>query len=308
MNAVCIDFETANRFRGSVCSVGYAIIDNGSITKTGSYYVKPHSDYYYFDPFNIMIHGITERDVKHAPEFDSIYLKLLSYFTESIIVAHNASFDISVLRHVLNLYEIPYPEVEYICSCKIAAKVWPGLQNYKLNTVCNHLAINFNHHVAEDDAIACAKVLLSAVKENNATTFKDLTTSIKMKSGRLFSDGYTPCSVKLPKTNSHVTKLKDLKPTTSVFDEEHNFYNKKLVFTGTLISMSRSEAAQKVVNMGGFVGDSITKDTDFLVMGIQDYTKLADGKESSKTKKAKRLINEGKDIQIIDEEDFLKML
>lgn len=49
----------------------------------------------------------------------------------------------SVLRHVLDLYEIPYPEVDYLCTYKTALKTWSGLDNYKLDTVCKFLKYDF---------------------------------------------------------------------------------------------------------------------------------------------------------------------
>ena len=72
--------------------------------------------------------------------------------------------------------------------------------------------------------------------------------------------------------------------------------------------MDRKDAMQLVVDIGGYVGDNVTKKTDFLVMGIQDYHKFADGKESNKTKKVKELKQKGQIIHILSEDDFFKIL
>ena len=85
------------------------------------------------------------------------------------------------------------------------------------------------------------------------------------------------------------------------------FQGQNIVFTGTLENLIRKDAAQLVINLGGSVSDSINKNTNYLVMGMQDYFRFADGKESSKTKKAKKLIDAGQDLQIIDENEFIKM-
>jgi len=302
---VCIDFETANSFIGSICSVGLAIIEDDKILETKSWLVKPHRDYSYFDPFNVMIHGITEKDIKDAPNFKDVYSQIKELLADSVLVAHNAAFDMSALRHVLDLYDIKYPEIDYVCTYKLATKFWIGLENYKLDTVSKHLNFEFSHHNAEEDAKACGNVLIHCMKEKNVNSITELSNCVGLKIGRLFAAGYTPCSVAKDK---HGIDVKGIKAETYNFDPEHEFYNRKVVFTGTLSSMERKEAMQKVVNVGGLIGDSMTSDVNYLVMGMQDYSKFADGKESSKTKKAKQLIASGSELQIIDENEFLRLL
>src|SRR5690606_37812445 len=80
-----------------------------------------------------------------------------------------------------------------------------------------------------------------------------------------------------------------IKPEVENFDIEHPVYRKNFVFTGTLSKMLRREAMQLVVNLGGKCLDNVTRETDFLVMGIQDYSRFSDGKKSNKTKKAEQL-------------------
>lgn len=195
MRAVCIDFETANGFIGSACSVGIAVIKDGKITDTKYWLIKPHPQYCYFDPFNVMIHGIKDEDVKDAPEFDLVYAQIKPLFKNAYVIAHNASFDMSVLRHVLDLYEIPYPEVEYLCTYKTALKTWSGLDNYGLNTVCEFLKYDFAHHNALEDAVACGNILLSALSEGGVSSIGELVSLVGMQLGKLYTGGYTPCSI-----------------------------------------------------------------------------------------------------------------
>jgi DNA polymerase III subunit epsilon len=306
MKYICIDFETANNFIGSICAVGIAVIENNNITDTKYWLVKPHPQYSYFDPFNVMIHGIEKKDVKDAPEFDSIYQQIRPLFKNAVVVAHNAAFDMSALRHALDLYKILYPEIDYICTYKTALKTWSGLENYKLDTVCKFIKHDFVHHNAQEDATACGKILLAAISEKGVSSVNELAALMEMRLGKLYDGGYNPCSIRSNKSAS--SDIKGIIAQTDEFETEHDFYKRKVVFTGTLSSMTRKEAMQRVVNVGGFIGDAVAEDTDFLVMGMQDYSKFADGKESSKTKKAKGYITSGKQLQIIDEAGFLRML
>jgi len=86
------------------------------------------------------------------------------------------------------------------------------------------------------------------------------------------------------------------------------FQKVRLVFTGTLESLTRKEAMQKVVNAGGKCMDSVNKRADYLVVGEKDFNKLRGGNKSSKMLKFEKLIFEGFGIEIIKEDDFLKML
>lgn len=104
------------------------------------------------------------------------------------------------------------------------------------------------------------------------------------------------------------TKASDLFTIKTDFDENHPLHNKQCVFTGTLEKMVRKDAMQFVLDCGGFVGDSVTKKTNFLILGNTDYSvAIKDGK-SSKHKKAEKLKLEGQEIEIISENTFYDIL
>lgn len=90
-------------------------------------------------------------------------------------------------------------------------------------------------------------------------------------------------------------------------DSSELIEGKVFVFTGTLDNMTRKEASEMVDENGGKTSEDVNGNTDYLVMGVQDLKKLLDGKESTKSKKAKALQSEGKNIKIINETDFLKL-
>jgi DNA polymerase-3 subunit epsilon len=99
-----------------------------------------------------------------------------------------------------------------------------------------------------------------------------------------------------------------LKPETTVIDETHILFEKTCVFTGTLDKMPRKNAMQSVVNHGGYCGKTITKETNFLILGNKDYCKsIKDGK-SNKQKKAEALKLQSYDIEIIAESVFYEII
>ncbi|EKB55085.1 BRCT domain-containing protein [Facklamia hominis] len=65
---------------------------------------------------------------------------------------------------------------------------------------------------------------------------------------------------------------------------------------------------QIVVNLGGLLDNNVTKSTNYLILGNNDYNAILKGKKSSKHKKAEKLKLEGQDIEIIDEFTFYDLI
>lgn len=163
MKLCVIDFETANQSSASACSIGIMVVENGEVLHEAAYLIKPHVKHAYFDSTNISIHGIRYDDVEYEAEFDQIYPLLKPWIEDSILMAHNASFDMAVLTSLFKLYHIETPTLKYIDSLEIARKAYPFLKNHKLNTVCEYLEIDLNHHEALSDAKGSCLIALNTM-------------------------------------------------------------------------------------------------------------------------------------------------
>ncbi len=188
LNFIALDFETANHQRGSVCEMGIAVVENGIITETRSWRIRPTPNW--FHPGNIRIHGITAADVVDQPEFDIVWQEAKPYFEHSNVVAHNASFDLSCLRHVLTQYELAFPTLSYACSLQVARRAWLGFQAYGLGALSQRFGISLNHHAAESDAIACAHILIKACQEHAVCDFPSIGSNFGLRMGKLYHGGY----------------------------------------------------------------------------------------------------------------------
>lgn len=154
MNFTTIDFETANSERDSPCEIGLTFVKNSQIVETKSWLIKPR--YSEFDYFNILIHGIRPEHVIDKPEFNELWEELKPLIEDQFIIAHNASFDISVLRRTLQTYQLPFPTLNYSCSYIFSKSLWPVLpflfMGYKQpfgifrNSCCNKFDWDFNLH------------------------------------------------------------------------------------------------------------------------------------------------------------------
>ena len=161
-SALAIDFETATAYRASPCAVGLCWLDQGRVVARAYRLIRPKGNA--FAGFNIAFHGIGPKDVANEPEFPELWEMLRPHLSGALLIAHNASFDMGVLRATLDLYGLAWPEVSYSCTMLGARRVWPGLANHKLNTVAGHLGISFRHHHAGEDAEACGRIAFSQMK------------------------------------------------------------------------------------------------------------------------------------------------
>lgn len=200
MRAIAIDFETANEQRGSPCSVGLAWIEDGTVIRVEERLIRPKD--MRFSRFNIAVHGIRPEDVEDAPEFPDVMEEFEDDLGDALVLAHNASFDMSVIRASYALYGIDCPSIDYACTLKMAKMVWQDLASHKLNEMSRHIDFSFKHHNAAEDAHACGEVALAAARKLKVPTMRDLPIRLDMTTGRLHAGGYTPCSVKRPAKKS----------------------------------------------------------------------------------------------------------
>lgn len=114
---------------------------------------------------------------------------------------------------------------------------------------------------------------------------------------------------KMPRKHiSDSDRIKSLKTQTNNFDVSHPLYGKECVFTGTLERMLRKDAMQIVLDFGGTLGKGVTKKTNYLILGNNDYCSSIKGGKSSKQKKAEEYKLKGQDIEIISEDVFYDMI
>ena len=305
MNYIAIDFETANEKRNSPCSIGIVIVKNGHVVEKLHYLIRPKE--MRFMPINIGIHGIRPAMVANEPEFDKVWEKIKHYFNENLVIAHNASFDISVLRKTAELYDIKLPSFDYICTMKLAKNFYKEIDNAKLNTVNDFLGYQFKHHDALYDALACSNILMNISEELNCNDIKEISKLIGVIIGNVDNNGYKPSS---DKGRSLKTSNKTHHPKNeNKFEKlQYNaFKNEVVVFTGKLNSMSRDEAISLVKRCGGSIGSTVTKKTTILVTNMKDIKDLCREEMSNKLKKATDLKAKGHHIKFINEEEFLKI-
>ena len=85
--------------------------------------------------------------------------------SSGLLCAHNAAFDMGVLKKCLRDYEIDWrPYTRYICTVQMGRRLLPGI-SHRLNDMCDFFGLSLNHHRADSDSHACAEILLRYLEE-----------------------------------------------------------------------------------------------------------------------------------------------
>lgn len=178
---VAIDFETANSSPASPCAVGLVRVSGGEIVDSLSMLFKPPMGYDFFHEGNIRVHGIRPEDVADAPRFEEVLPELLLFTEGQPLIAHNASFDMGVLRAAAEAVYFDLPDLSYACSLAMARKTY-NLESYRLNAVAYAIGHEeFQHHDALADSDACARITLHMAKRHEVDDLEGLLTATKQR-------------------------------------------------------------------------------------------------------------------------------
>ena len=175
LDFTAIDFETANSSAASPCAVGLVRVRDGVLVEGLSLLFKPPHPHNWFHEGNIRVHGIHPSDVEDALEYYEALPAMLEFIGTDVLVAHNAQFDMGVLRKSAEAIKAELPNFSYACSLLMARKAYV-LDSYRLNSVAFAVGHEeFNHHDALADADACARIVVHmATKKYDVDNMDDL--------------------------------------------------------------------------------------------------------------------------------------
>jgi DNA polymerase-3 subunit epsilon len=281
MNFVAVDVETANSKLSSICQVGVAEFQNGTLANKWESLINPEDD---FDWMNVSIHGIDEEAVRDAPTWMGVFPIVSSLLRDRVVVCHTA-FDRLAVARACERYALEWCSCRWLDSARVVRRAWSEFaqRGYGLSNIAAHLGIQYRQHDALEDARCAGEILLRAIVETGLSPEQWLERVEQPIGGNgnqvIRRDGNT----------------------------EGLLYGEVLVFTGTL-SMPRRVAADAAAEAGCCVDSGVTKNTTLLVVGDEDLRKLAGHDKSSKHRKAEELIAKGQPIRILAESDFERIV
>lgn len=168
---VALDVETATATRESMCSIGIATFQDGQLLDQMYWMVQPPNNYY--DTANIRIHEITPDMTAKERLFRDVWPELKPYLDRAdFLIAHNAGFDMTVMRSTLGFYGQDIPDYRYGCtyvlSNRLLGRAGPGAR--RLNTLCSRYGVDlYHHHDASQDSVACGQMVYRMIKDTEDT-------------------------------------------------------------------------------------------------------------------------------------------
>ncbi|MEU6583967.1 exonuclease domain-containing protein [Nocardia sp. NPDC046763] len=300
-----IDFETANSYRGSPCAVGLVRVRDGVGVDERKWLIRPPDAVNYFDGYNTALHGISEETVADAPSWELTLPAIVDYIGDDVVVAHNAGFDIGVIRYASAVDQIEWPSRRLLCTMVLSRRVL-SLPSYRLPYVLETLGGSIdNHHDPLADARAVVDVVRGLAREQSAVDLDELAGSVGVRVGTMAGGIYKGSVAISGATGSRLVQP-ELDPNA---DPDGYLYGRVVVFTGTLISMPRQIAWQECARIGALTEKGVTKKTNVLVVGDINPAVLRPGSNiTGKARKAFDLQDKGQEIEVMTEDDFLRCL
>ena len=174
LDFTAIDFETANSSSASACAVGLTRVRGGRVVATEGWLIRPPEGHDRFFDVNVGIHGIRPEHVRDAADWGTQLPALLDFVGDDVLVAHNAGFDMRVLRSACEATSQPCPPARYTCSLQVARRTY-RLDSYRLPLVAAAAGfLDFAHHDASADALACAHIMIDAARRAGASDVVEL--------------------------------------------------------------------------------------------------------------------------------------
>ena len=160
---VVFDLETTgfSSAKDKIIEIGAVKVENGEITDKYSTFVNPKIPI----PFRItQLTSITDEMVMESPEIETILPQFLKFVGDAVLVAHNASFDVSFIEENCRRQGIE-PDFTSVDTVGLARVLLPTLSKFKLNVVAKALNISQeHHHRAVDDARVTAEIYVKFIQ------------------------------------------------------------------------------------------------------------------------------------------------
>lgn len=277
MDFIAIEIETANQWRDSICSIGLVKVVDNKIIDSLFTYLNPNQP---FDEYHTAQHGISEDMVRFSPTFETFYPILNSWLTNQTVIAYYRNFDQCVIEEACTSINKLAPYCLFGDILSFSKQKMQSLQFFTLQTIASQFKIALEKERAE---------IIAALVLNFEQNFNDFT---------------------LNQLVNHQTTTTQLpSPIQSpTFSSPTYFQGKTIVFTGGLECLTRSMAARKIRSYGGIFSNTVTKQTDILIVSNSSWQKAQLGQKSSKLRKAEQLQVSGYAIEIIPEEKIISYL
>lgn len=299
MKFLVYDVETAQKTNiGSICSVGWVLLENDQIVNQGYSLINPKCS---FSSVNTAVHGIKSEDVKDAPCFGDYWNTVLGrLMSSSVVLAHSAGFDLSATEQALFSAGIEDPGIDYLDTLQLI-KHYVKAESYKLTDLAAVIDYKYEAHDALQDALALTHILFHVRDMGHFDDLAAMIVKSPVRCENTNSNNYQPHEIKSNPLFSAKAHCKDV-----AMADSGCFSGLRFCITGDLPGYERSDIERMILENGGKPTSSVSSKTDYLLVCGQ--TDLPYEKMTSKHKQATDLINAGGKVRIINPDQFFAMI
>ncbi|GEM_PF-281830 len=327
LDFVAVDMETANAQRASVCAVGIALVREGEVVATERLLVQPPTGMDSFSALNRGIHGICAEDVRGAPGWEEAAGQLEVLGAQLPLVAHNAAFDRGVYEAACAEVGRTTQPMEWLDLLELSRRLRPDSPRHTLPVLAEAYGVELeHHHDAEQDARACAEVLVAIAKDQGVQRLGDLWPQggqVRPTTARRRTSGSIPAAAEVEEdpgrqewfSRASKTKVADMPQAAADADPGHPLYGEHVVISGPVQGRDRYGLWERIAAAGGHPQKNVTRKTTVLVAGNRDdLAALASGDEAlavnmtTKERKAVHYGEAGQSIRAMTAVAFLEAL
>lgn len=245
----------------------------------------------YVDSYITELTGITNDMLAQAPDPEQVIPGFMRFIGNAVLIGHNVNFDVNFLYDAAEQCGLTLTN-NFIDTLRISKKILPDLKRHRLKDVAEELGISHNGaHRAEADCEITAQCY-------EAMRARILTDSSEEEFEKLFKRDCKKRAELLASITANVDEI----------DETNPVFGKVVVFTGALSTMERKDAFQIVANLGGIPKDSVTKKTNYLVIGNSDFVQSVKNGKTTKMRQAEEYRQKGCDIVTLSENTFFDLI
>lgn len=257
---IAIDFETANNNRVSACALGLAFVKNDTFVHEEKHFILPPPGEKILSSHE-RLHGIQEEDLEFALDFKELWdLEFSKYFNNNLIVIHNSSMDLSVLKSLFSHYKIENYSIDYIDTMRLAEI---SGKPKKLTELANLFEVPIiKHHDPKEDAKACATIF-TELKEL-VPNYRDL---IQILNPNLIAEKQFSRAGRLKIQNDNLDIISEYSISKKEL-EDLQIEGSAFLFTGELTE-DREDCKDFIMGYGGLIKSTITSKVDYVVVGAE---------------------------------------
>lgn len=295
-----IRIECCNQYKDTPCRVVLVGVKNSEIVEQKEFFIDPLDA-----EFDFMTSGTTLEDLRGKGSFAEQFPALLDFIKQyPVLVSTADGYDADVLFNAITLHKVESGSLPYMTAKNVLRRAYDSY-SYQFDYLCDEMGVSVDGITPMDFAIAWCQLLIKACADKEFADLLMFAEENRIVVGSISLQGYERCHIK----RIYKPKKKEVTEYDPAnFDETHPFFDRNVVFTGKLTYFLREDAEYYVERIGGHCSSGLTKATSYLVVGVQSPSQVGPDGLSAKQKKAIKYREEGMEIELLNETDFIDIM